>query len=106
MDARVPELADTLLLIERELRMAGLWSDSAPSVQALASCEPFCVDTLAFEQWLQWVLLPRMKAILEDDRPLPQVSGISPMAEVAFVERPVSGLLAALQRFDRLLSEG
>lgn len=106
MDARVPELADTLLLIERELRMAGLWSDSAPSVQALASCEPFCVDTLAFEQWLQWVLLPRMKAILEDDRPLPQVSGISPMAEVAFVERPVSGLLAALQRFDRLLSGG
>ena len=106
MDARVPELADTLLLIERELRMAGLWSDSAPSVQALASCEPFCVDTLAFEQWLQWVLLPRMKAILEDDRPLPQVSGISPMAEVAFVERPVGGLLAALQRFDRLLSGG
>ncbi|MCF7201817.1 YqcC family protein [Pseudomonas oligotrophica] len=106
MDARVPELADTLLLIERELRMAGLWSDSAPSAQALASCEPFCVDTLAFEQWLQWVLLPRMKAILEGDRPLPQVSGISPMAEVAFVERPVGGLLAALQRFDRLLSGG
>ncbi|WP_258876037.1 YqcC family protein, partial [Pseudomonas aeruginosa] len=29
--------------------------------EALASPEPFCVDTLALEQWLQWIFLPRMK---------------------------------------------
>lgn len=106
MDRRIPELADVLLLIERELRVAGLWADVAPSAQALASSAPFCVDTLPFEQWLQWVLLPRMKQIVEQEWPLPTVSGLGPMAEVAYAGRPLAGLIEALERFDQLLSEG
>ncbi|OYW90485.1 MAG: pseudouridine synthase, partial [Pseudomonadales bacterium 32-61-5] len=53
MDSRVPELAEQLLLIERELRVLGVWEALSPDPQALASREPFCVDTLSFEQWLQ-----------------------------------------------------
>lgn len=106
MDRRIPELADVLLLIERELRVAGLWADVAPSAQALASSAPFCVDTLPFEQWLQWVFLPRMKQIVEQEWPLPRVSGLGPMAEVAYAGRPLAGLIEALGRFDQLLSEG
>lgn len=65
MDGRFPQVAEQLLLIERELRVLGWWSESPPSAQALASREPFCVDTLEFQQWLQWIFLPRMKVILE-----------------------------------------
>ncbi|VXD02286.1 Pseudouridine synthase [Pseudomonas sp. 8Z] len=106
MDERAPQIADLLLLIERELRQLGWWQAEAPSAEALASQTPFCVDTLAFEQWLQWILLPRMKMLLESDRSLPAVSGIQAMAEMAYREQSVNvrGLLELLGRFDRLLT--
>ena len=37
MDRRVYALADQLLLIERELRALGWWSESRPAPEALAS---------------------------------------------------------------------
>lgn len=108
MDRRVGALADQLLLIERELRVRDLWTSIPPDPQALASQEPFCVDTLSFEQWLQWIFLPRMKTILERDEALPTVSGILTMAEVVYQGRPESmaGLLQALETFDVLISRG
>ncbi len=108
MDVRFPEIAGQLLLIERELRLQGLWAERAPDDQALASTEPFCVDTLPFEGWLQWIFLPGMKLILESNRPLPPASGILAMAEVVYADRqvPLAGLFQALQRFDLLISEG
>lgn len=106
MDARLPEIADQLLLIERALRALGFWSAAAPNAEALASAEPFCMDTLRFEEWLQWVFLPRMKVILEQDEPLPSVSGIAAMAEMVYVEEAsrTRGLIEALNRFDLLIA--
>ncbi|AHL76641.1 pseudouridine synthase [Stutzerimonas stutzeri] len=108
MDCRIAELADQLLLIERELRVHDLWASSPPDAQALASQEPFCVDTLSFEQWLQWIFLPRMKTILERGEALPTVSGILAMAEVVYRGRSqqMAGLLRALETFDVLISRG
>ncbi|MBD1553732.1 YqcC family protein [Pseudomonas typographi] len=108
MDPRVPRLAEQLLLIERELRLQGWWGAERPAEQLLASVEPFCVDTLAFEQWLQWVFLPRMKTILEQDLALPNASGILAMAEVVYAARPHAsqGLRDALKQFDGLISRG
>ena len=105
MDARLPALADQLLLIERELRVLGMWSSEAPSAEALASQQPFCVDTLDFEAWLQWLFLPRMKQLLEMAGPLPAASGIRPMAEERYRgrESEVQALLVALGEVDRLI---
>ena len=74
----------------------------------LASQQPFCVDTLAFEEWLQWIFLPRLKALLEANAPLPTASGIAAMAEQVFSGRAleVKGLIAALEAFDRLIGAG
>lgn len=107
MDKRIPELADQLLLIEQALREQGWWDATPPTAQALASQEPFAVDTLAFEQWLQWIFLPKMKVILEQNLPLPNASGIREMAEMVFVDRPDQAreLLEALSRFDRLIGQ-
>lgn len=106
MDGRLPLLAEQLLLIERELRALGWWEQVPPSAQALASTQPFSIDTLSFEQWLQWVMLPRMKLLIEAEQPLPTVSGIHDMAEEVYRgrERQVAPLLQALAAFDRLLS--
>ncbi|MPQ66732.1 MULTISPECIES: YqcC family protein [unclassified Pseudomonas] len=107
MDARFPLIAEQLLLIERELRAQGCWDEEPPSVEALASVEPFSVDTLEFEQWLQWIFLPRMKLILEADLPLPNASGILAMAEMVYAQRPGQGrgLQRLLAQFDQLIAQ-
>lgn len=106
MDQRLPALADQLLLIERELRNLDMWAAQPPSAEALASVEPFCVDTLALEEWLQWIFLPRMKLIIEAGADLPQASGIRAMAEFSYAEQGarVLALLDALGEFDRLIA--
>jgi uncharacterized protein YqcC (DUF446 family) len=106
MDPRLLALADQLLLIERELRRLGWWAGVAPEAERLASVEPFCVDTLSFEEWLQWMFLPRMKLIIEQAAPLPAACAIQPMAEVVWTgegER-VAVLLRLLGEFDRLIA--
>ena len=73
---------------------------------ALASQEPFCMDTLKFEQWLQWIFLPRMKDTLEQSRPLPTESGIFNYAEDCLHKNDPSrtNLLLLIKRFDDLIS--
>jgi len=105
MNALLPLLAEQLQLIERELHRQGWWQSSPPEPEALASEQPFCIDTLEFEQWLQWIFLPRMNALLSSGAPLPSSCAIVPMAEMAFAQRlaPAQALLRALGEFDRLL---
>jgi uncharacterized protein YqcC (DUF446 family) len=100
------QIADVLLEIEAELRISGKWQQNQPPMSALASAEPFCVDTLRFEQWLQWVFLPRMRQILEQQQPLPVKSGIYAYAEEALPgDAPsTSRLLALIRRFDDLIA--
>ncbi|MBC7211606.1 MAG: YqcC family protein [Pseudomonas sp.] len=106
MEQRILDIADHLLLIERELKVQGWWSDATPSAEALASVVPFAVDSMAFEQWLQWIFLPQMKLILEHGHPLPNASGILVMAETVFVDRPEQSreLRRLLAAFDHLIS--
>jgi uncharacterized protein YqcC (DUF446 family) len=75
-------------------------------MQALSSQQPFCVDTLAFEQWLQWIFLPRMKQLLEAGAALPSASGIQPMAEQVYGGQAAKAreLIALLGEFDRLIA--
>jgi uncharacterized protein YqcC (DUF446 family) len=107
MDKRFPQIAEQLLLIERELRVLGLWKAVPPSDEDLSSREPFCVDTLDFDQWLQWIFLPRMKTILEQDLALPNASGILEMAEMVYASRlgEIRTLLSLLAQFDQLITE-
>lgn len=106
MEQRILDIADHLLLIERELQVRGWWGEVSPSASALASTVPFAVDTLSFEQWLQWIFLPRMKLILEHGHPLPSASGILIMAETVFTDRPEESreLRRLLAAFDRLIA--
>ncbi len=57
--------ADTIIplltALEHELQQRQLWQDILPPDEALASSEPFCVDTLTFPQWLQFIFIPKMR---------------------------------------------
>lgn len=102
----ISEIADRLLGIEAEMRRINVWSSERPSPEALASTQPFCIDTLTFPQWLQFIFLARMKIIVEQGQALPGVSGIAPMAEEYFRGQPESGrgLIRELHAIDRLIS--
>lgn len=105
MDARLPLLAEQLLLIERELRLLGWWASVAPDAARLSSREPFCVDTLAFEEWLQWILLPRMKVLVEAGGSLPSACALRPMGEMSWAgDARVAGLLDLLGEVDCVLT--
>lgn len=103
---RAVELAQILEELTAELQALGLWELQPPSPQALASTEPFCVDTLNFSQWLQWVMLPRFEQMLAEDAPLPQNCSIHPFAEEAFKEHPADTrqLLLLIERIDLTLT--
>jgi uncharacterized protein YqcC (DUF446 family) len=90
--------------LEAELRRMRLWEPVAPSQDLLASPQPFCVDTLALSQWLQWMLIPRMRKIFAGDGELPTASAIHPYAEDCFghLDDP-SSLLLLIERFDGLI---
>ena len=100
------EVAALLIDIEAELRQLGLWDKIPPSPDALASEQPFSIDTLTLPQWLQFVFLPTVYRLLEEQQPLPGRCGIAPMAEEYFrgMGRASGSLEQSLHRIDRLLS--
>lgn len=94
-------LADQLDQLVDELQRLGLWSEQPPSAEALASTAPFCYDTLAFHQWLQWVFVPQLRQLVALRAPLPGNCAIAAMAEPAFAEAdwdsgPLIALLKAI----------
>jgi uncharacterized protein YqcC (DUF446 family) len=104
--AREHQVAALLIDVEAHLRQMGLWASEPPSAEALASSQPFCIDTLDFNQWLQFVFLPTMYTILEEGAELPTECGIAPMAEEFFrgAELPSLQLELSLAKIDRLLT--
>ena len=102
------DIAAILIDIEAQLRQLGQWDKVSPSAEALASNQPFCVDTLTLPQWLQFVFLPTMYRLLDAGEPLPDRCGITPMAEEYFrgTGLPSADLIGALVQVDKLLSVG
>jgi uncharacterized protein YqcC (DUF446 family) len=102
------EVAEVLIDIEAQLRQLGQWHKVRPTIEALASDQPFSVDTLTLPQWLQFVFLPTLYGMLEEGQAVPERCGIAPMAEEYFRGTGLRSreLVAALVRIDELLSEG
>lgn len=99
-------IVDVLLELEAEMRKLDWWQEEKPPAEALASQQPFCVDQLTFEQWLQWIFLPRMHDIIESNKPLPSQSAIFEYAEECLRHHgnQTAHLLALLKRFDELVT--
>lgn len=97
-------LAELLPELESMLREFGLWSAREPHPGALASMQPFCIDTLSFEQWLQFVFLPRMQALLATEASLPSRCAIAEMAEIHFGGEAHGALLVLLREIDVVLT--
>lgn len=75
---------DHLDALAEALQRAGLWGEQRPSPEALASTQPFAVDTLALEEWLQFVFIPKLRRYIQAHQQLPENMAVTPMAEQVF----------------------
>lgn len=100
------QLAKSLTNLRQELKTNKLWQLQSPSAEALASTAPFCYDTLSFAQWLQFIFIERMQAMIANEMPLPTAISLCPMAEEAFKQHDASivKLINTLADIDELLS--
>ena len=102
----LPFIAQKLDAIEAALHQLGWWQATPPAAKDLASTLPFCVDTLSFAQWLQFILLARLRAMLAAGQPLPSAISLYPMAQQSFagLAEDTGHLTEALAQLDEALS--
>ena len=101
------KLADLLMNLQVAMQVCDIWECEKPTSEALSSVEPFCVDTMSFEQWLRFVMIERFKHLLATGAALPTRCHISPMAEDAFTRKSpdtIKHLLVCLDEIDLFLS--
>ncbi|CAM3460825.1 YqcC family protein [Parendozoicomonas haliclonae] len=95
------EVSALLVELEEVLRQEGHWTTITPSFEALSSQEPFCIDTLSVLEWLQWLYIPRLRAMIEHGSALPKGAQVHPYAEEA-LKGIASGREAILEVVARL----
>ncbi|AIX72717.1 MAG: YqcC family protein [Mixta calida] len=98
---REHQVRQGLLAVEALLKKHALWRSEAPDTAAFDSTQPFFLDTMQPLEWLQWVLIPRMHALLDVGAQLPQNFAIAPYYEVA-LEADTPGRSALLTHLNAL----
>ena len=103
MSVKVIQLLEVM---ETELKTLNCWQAMPPSPEAMASEVPFCMDSMPFSQWLQWLFIPRVRAIVEHGGDLPKGANIKPYAEEALRVENISSeqLLKLIEKFDLLMN--
>lgn len=90
--------------IEAEMRRIGMWSANAPRPEQFQSRQAFFSDTMAFEQWLQFVFLPHAREAASGESPFPKSSSVGAYAVRQFDGRDAAQTLGSLlSEFDGLI---
>ncbi|WP_065188665.1 YqcC family protein [Shewanella woodyi] len=92
--------------LETELKVHGLWSSVPPSTEAMANTSPFSCDVMPFENWVQFIFIPKMEQLINSQNALPSNTAIAPMAHHVWNHQPdLHGLINIFDELDRMLSE-
>lgn len=92
--------------IEAELKRLNRWSAELLSAEKFENMGAFGSNTMAFEQWLQFILVPRIRAIVEEKGKFPKSSMLAPYAIRVFDgDREVGQLQNLLHELDKLINE-
>ena len=102
---QVQQLLEQLIIALQQER---LWLSEPPPVEAFNSTEPFCIDTMNFVQWLQFVFIARMQALLDAKVNLPANASITPLAEEYFRMNGIKApqVMEVLARLEQCLAQG
>lgn len=100
------QVREQLNALQIALHLHQLWESTPPAVEKLASTQPFAIDTLSPTQWLQWIFLPRMHALLDAGGELPHGFAISPYLEESLkTEAYLPALLMPIKAIEARLSK-
>jgi uncharacterized protein YqcC (DUF446 family) len=89
--------------IEREMKRVGLWQDKPLSPEQYNFSSPFAMDTMSYDQWLQFVFIPRVREIIRTEGKFPASSSVGAQAVREFDTYPdAQRLISLLSEFDRL----
>lgn len=92
--------------IKQSMQQIDIWQSMPPAPEAFLSEQPFAVDTMSGHEWLQWIFLPRMNALIEAKAELPRNFSIHPYFEEVFKEQEeAQRLLSLLKRLDHVVKE-
>lgn len=101
-------IAAELDKLEAELKALNLWGGERkrPDPEKLNSNTPFCMDTLQFNEWLEYVLIERFRQMLSQSLPLPQKMQVHTYAQEHYRGEwgKYRSLIGRLQSLDRLVS--
>ncbi len=90
--------------LELQLKANQLWQQEPIDPRLLHSQQPFCIDTLQFEQWLQFVFIVKMNELIKYKQSLPTKIALAPMAEVTW-KGSYDDVQRVLLSIDKLLGE-
>lgn len=106
---KAKELGRILQSLQRVMIEADHWSDAVIDPVALNSQQPFCMDTMSFSQWLQFVLIPSMQRLIDTNQALPKLikgQGIEPMASESYSSSEVEqAIITKISELDDLLQD-
>lgn len=92
--------------IKQEMMLRKLWQTLPPEPDAFISEQPFAVDKMSSYEWLQWIFLPRMQALIDANSVLPRNFALHPYFEEATKQQEEAlQLLSLLKRLDLLVKE-
>ena len=77
----------------------------APASVANVACG---FDTLGFAQWMQWIFLPRVQEVVENERDMPAQSDVHTYAEEVLKNTDYESdqLLFLIKTFDEIVATG
>ncbi len=74
------KLASLVTAIEAELKSLGAWSTTPLDPEKLVDMGAFGSNTMAFEEWIQFILLDRINEIIRSKDALPSESMVATYA--------------------------
>jgi|SRR5690554_597413 len=98
-------LSKLLLLLESRLKQIDAWQVAQPEASAFNSNTPFCVDTMSLEQWLRYLFIPRMRALVDAGNGLPTSCAITEQVEMVFTKNEKARVMEVTLAIDQLLTE-
>ncbi|MFG6667567.1 YqcC family protein [Halomonas sp. HNIBRBA4712] len=103
-------LDQALRELEAAMKAADLWRMPAPEASAFESQQPFCVDTMSLPQWLRFVFIARLDALVDASGPLPAKCEVAPAMAAYLQKEKVRAsdqllVVQAVERVDKLVTE-